>query len=109
MLCVFGNPFQVRPIGGFYPDMETLLGFAIQLFNQVAERVLDKLTCFAFLKQMSKRGKLGVLFRQSNDQGFTEISEGLKDAAKHAKGEKSSVVEHAPEALNVKAIRKKPA
>ena len=37
----------------------------------------------------------------------TEISEGLKDAAKHAKGEESGVVEHAPEALNVKAIREK--
>jgi len=40
-------------------------------------------------------------------KAFTEISEGLKDAAKHAKGEKSGVVEHAHEALNVKAIREK--
>ena len=38
-------------------------------------------------------------------KAFTEISEGLKDAAEHAKGEKSGVVEHTPEPLNVKAIR----
>jgi len=41
------------------------------------------------------------------NKAFTEISEGLKDAAQHAKGEKNSVVEHTPEALNVKAIREK--
>ncbi|MEW7973053.1 MAG: helix-turn-helix domain-containing protein [Candidatus Thiodiazotropha endolucinida] len=40
-------------------------------------------------------------------KAFTEISEGLKDAAAHAKGEKSEVVEHTPEALNVRAIREK--
>ncbi|MBT3010589.1 MAG: helix-turn-helix domain-containing protein [Candidatus Thiodiazotropha sp. (ex Lucina aurantia)] len=40
-------------------------------------------------------------------KAFTEISEGLKDAAAHAKGEKSEVLEHAPEALNVRAIREK--
>jgi putative transcriptional regulator len=40
-------------------------------------------------------------------KAFTEISEGLKDAAAHAKGEKSAVVEHTPEALNVRAIREK--
>ena len=40
-------------------------------------------------------------------KAFTEISEGLKDAANHAKGKKSGVVEHSPEALNVKAIREK--
>ncbi|MEW8660148.1 MAG: helix-turn-helix domain-containing protein [Candidatus Thiodiazotropha endolucinida] len=40
-------------------------------------------------------------------KAFTEISEGLKDAAAHAKGEKSKVLEHAPEALNVRAIREK--
>jgi len=40
-------------------------------------------------------------------KAFTEISEGLKDAAKHAKGEKSGVVEHIAESLNVKAIREK--
>ena len=40
-------------------------------------------------------------------KAFTEISEGLKDAANHAKGKKSGVVEHAPEALNVRAIREK--
>lgn len=41
------------------------------------------------------------------NKAFTEITEGLKDAAKHAKGEKSAVVEHAQEVLNVKAIREK--
>ena len=41
------------------------------------------------------------------NKAFTEISEGLKDAVNHAKGEKSGVVEHVPEALNVKAIREK--
>ena len=40
-------------------------------------------------------------------KAFTEISEGLKDAANHAKGKKSSVVEHTPEALNVREIRAK--
>ena len=40
-------------------------------------------------------------------KAFTEISEGLKDAANHAKGNKSGVVEHTPEALNVRAIREK--
>lgn len=40
-------------------------------------------------------------------KAFTEISEGLKDAANHAKGKKSGVVEHSPEALNVRAIREK--
>ncbi len=40
-------------------------------------------------------------------KAFTEISEGLKDAAAHAKGEKSEVLEHVPEALNVRAIREK--
>ena len=41
------------------------------------------------------------------NKAFTEISEGIKDAASHAKGEKSGVVEHVPETLNVKAIREK--
>ena len=40
-------------------------------------------------------------------KAFTEISVGLKDAANHAKGKKSGVVEHTPEALNVRAIREK--
>jgi putative transcriptional regulator len=40
-------------------------------------------------------------------KAFTEISEGLKDAANHAKGKKSRVVVHTPEALNVRAIREK--
>ena len=40
-------------------------------------------------------------------KAFTEISEGLKDAANHAKGKKTDVLEHTPEALNVKAIREK--
>jgi len=40
-------------------------------------------------------------------KAFTEISEGLKDAANHAKGKKSGVVEHTPEPLNVRVIREK--
>ncbi|MCF7989970.1 MAG: hypothetical protein K9M02_05970 [Thiohalocapsa sp.] len=40
-------------------------------------------------------------------KAFTEIAEGFKDAANHAKGEESGVVEHTPEALNVRAIREK--
>jgi len=40
-------------------------------------------------------------------KAFTEISEGLQDAANHVKGKKSGVVEHTPEALNVRAIREK--
>ncbi|MCU7929131.1 MAG: helix-turn-helix domain-containing protein [Candidatus Thiodiazotropha sp. (ex Dulcina madagascariensis)] len=40
-------------------------------------------------------------------KAFTEISAGLKDATAHAKREKSGAVEHIPEPLNVKAIRKK--
>ena len=40
-------------------------------------------------------------------KAFTEISEGLEDAANHAKGKKSGVAERSPEALNVRAIREK--
>ena len=40
-------------------------------------------------------------------KAFTEISEGLKDAANHAKGKKSGVVEHTSEILDVRAIREK--
>ncbi len=40
-------------------------------------------------------------------KAFTEINEGLKDAANHAKGKKSGVVEHTQETLNVRAIREK--
>ena len=38
-------------------------------------------------------------------KAFTEISAGLSDAIKHAKGESSQVIEHQAEASNVKAIR----
>ncbi|WP_456414553.1 helix-turn-helix domain-containing protein [Thiolapillus sp.] len=38
---------------------------------------------------------------------FTEISDGLADAIQHAKGEKTKVVEHKPESIDVKAIREK--
>jgi len=38
---------------------------------------------------------------------FTEISDGLADAIQHAKGEKTKVVEHKPELIDVKAIREK--
>ncbi|MGB5487581.1 MAG: hypothetical protein WBN06_09345 [Lysobacterales bacterium] len=38
---------------------------------------------------------------------FEEISAGLDDAIKHAKGQNSKVVVHKPEAIDVKAIRKK--
>jgi putative transcriptional regulator len=40
-------------------------------------------------------------------KAFTEISEGLNDAIAHSKGERSGVVEHKPEVLNVKSIREK--
>ena len=40
-------------------------------------------------------------------KAFTEIAEGLKDAANHAKGKKSGVLEHTPDAINVRAIREK--
>lgn len=40
-------------------------------------------------------------------KAFTEISEGLKDALAHSKGDQTEVVEHTPEAINVKAIREK--
>lgn len=40
-------------------------------------------------------------------KAFDEIHTGLSDAIKHAKGEKTRVVEHKPETINVKAIRKK--
>jgi putative transcriptional regulator len=40
-------------------------------------------------------------------KAFTEIAAGLKDAAEHAKGKSSDVVEHLPEQMNVKAIREK--
>ena len=38
---------------------------------------------------------------------FTEISAGLNDAISHAKGDKSNVVEHTMDSMDVKAIRKK--
>ncbi len=38
---------------------------------------------------------------------FTEISDGLADAIQHAKGEKTKLVEHKPELIDVKAIREK--
>ncbi len=41
------------------------------------------------------------------NKAFTAISAGLKDAAAHAKSDKSGVIEHTPETLNVKAIREK--
>jgi putative transcriptional regulator len=40
-------------------------------------------------------------------KAFNEIHEGLNDAIKHAKGEKSKVIEHKPEPVDVKAIREK--
>lgn len=40
-------------------------------------------------------------------KAFDEIHAGLNDAIKHAKGEKSKVIEHKPEPVDVKAIREK--
>lgn len=40
-------------------------------------------------------------------KAFTEISAGLTDAIEHAKGNLTKVVEHKPEAINVKDIREK--
>jgi len=40
-------------------------------------------------------------------KAFEEISAGLDDAIKHAKGQKSKVVIYKPETINVQAIRKK--
>ena len=40
-------------------------------------------------------------------KAFNEISTGLGDAIKHAKGKKNQVVVHKPETINVKAIRAK--
>ena len=37
-------------------------------------------------------------------KAFNEISTGLGDAIKHAKGKRSQVVVHKPETINVKAI-----
>ena len=39
---------------------------------------------------------------------FTEIADGLDDAIAHAKGEATNVIEHSPETIDVKAIRKQP-
>lgn len=41
------------------------------------------------------------------DKAFTDIAEGLADALDHARGDASGIVEHRPETLDVKAIRKK--
>ena len=41
------------------------------------------------------------------NKAYTEISAGLIDALAHAKGDKSGVVEHTSEFLNVKEIREK--
>ena len=40
-------------------------------------------------------------------KAFEEISTGLDDAIKHARGQGSKVVVHKPEVIDVKAIRKK--
>ena len=40
-------------------------------------------------------------------KAFEEISAGLGDAIKHAKGKSGPVVVHQPETINVKAIREK--
>ena len=40
-------------------------------------------------------------------KAFEEISAGLDDAVKHARGKSSKVVVHEPEPLDVKAIRQK--
>ncbi len=40
-------------------------------------------------------------------KAFEEISAGLGDAIKHAKGKKNKVVVHKPATINVQAIRKK--
>lgn len=41
------------------------------------------------------------------NKAFEEISAGLDDAINHARGKKSKVIVHKPEAIDVKAIRKK--
>ena len=40
-------------------------------------------------------------------KAYTEIAAGLEDAISHAKGDKSRARTHRPEAIDVKAIRKK--
>ena len=40
-------------------------------------------------------------------KAFEEISAGLDDAVKHARGQSSKVVVHEPEPIDVKAIRQK--
>jgi len=40
-------------------------------------------------------------------KAFTEISAGLMDAIEHAQGNSTRVIEHKPEVVDVKAIRKK--
>ena len=41
------------------------------------------------------------------NKAFEEISAGLDDAIKHARGKKSKVIIHKPETIDVKAIRRK--
>ena len=41
------------------------------------------------------------------NKAFEEISAGLDDALKHARGKKSKVIIHKPETIDVKAIREK--
>lgn len=41
------------------------------------------------------------------NKAFTEIAAGLNDAITHSKGEDSGTVEHQPEFINIKEIRKK--
>ena len=41
------------------------------------------------------------------NKAFTEIAAGLDDAIAHAKGEKTNIIEHTSETIDVKAIRKK--
>lgn len=52
--------------------------FAIQLFDQAAKRVFNKLACFTFFKQLSKRGKLGFfLFQQTEPRPDNFTSRGI--------------------------------
>jgi putative transcriptional regulator len=41
------------------------------------------------------------------NKAFTEIAAGLNDAINHAKSEKTNIIEHREEAIDVKAIRSK--
>ncbi len=48
--------------------------FTIQFLNEAAERVIDKVACFAFIKHLSKGGKLGFFLLEQAQSGSNNLA-----------------------------------